>query len=445
MKRKYRKKGTILWFMVMALCVLLGLPVAAQRTVKADGNGDMEGEYRFNPWYSYYTYDGQFLRFNGNYTKPFIIQYGTKKMTLDPGTDSYNGYYPLEDNEWENGKTIKLLSVPAPEGYEPVWGDQQPVLQFGKGDYTVKGQKDIQCRIACKKIGEKADLSRTFVSVYLKGNTHIFTYTGKPIMPVEAVYLNGQIPLVKGRDYTVSYENNVNVHMYDPVTNTSPQAKVIITGIGNYKGKAETWFKIMPGNPVTPTPTPKPTPVPGKVTGLKVVSNSYNSMKLSWKPVAGAEGYKLYSRTSATGKWVLTATIKGKNTVSYIHKKLTSGKKYYYRMLACNKNGNGSYCAQVSGSPVPAAPAGLEAVRKNSREVRLTWKKSEGASGYMIYRKSPGGSYKRIKTLKKGANVCTYTDTAAKKGKTYFYTVKAFRNVGSKQVYSTYDKTGCKV
>ena len=62
-----------------------------------------------------------------------------------------------------------------------------------------------------------------------------FKYTGEQIKPEPAVSLNGK-ELVKGTDYTLSYDNNTNV---------TTEAKVIVTAAGTeYTGSAEKTFEI---------------------------------------------------------------------------------------------------------------------------------------------------------------------------------------------------------
>ena len=62
-----------------------------------------------------------------------------------------------------------------------------------------------------------------------------FEYTGEQIKPEPAVSLNGK-ELVKGTDYTLSYDNNTNV---------TTEAKVIVTAAGTeYTGSAEKTFEI---------------------------------------------------------------------------------------------------------------------------------------------------------------------------------------------------------
>ena len=61
------------------------------------------------------------------------------------------------------------------------------------------------------------------------------TYTGGAIYPAVSVW-HGQTKLVMGEDYTVSYQNNVNVGV----------AAIVITGMGDYAGMRLAFFDIVP-------------------------------------------------------------------------------------------------------------------------------------------------------------------------------------------------------
>ena len=66
----------------------------------------------------------------------------------------------------------------------------------------------------------------------------------------------------------------------------------------------------------------------------------------------------------------------------------------------------------------------------------MTWKKVSGANGYEVYRStSKKGNYKLVKTVTKGKS---YKDTKLSKGKTYYYKVRAYRNVNGEKVYGGY-------
>lgn len=62
------------------------------------------------------------------------------------------------------------------------------------------------------------------------------------------------------------------------------------------------------------------------------LSTSTKQAKVTWKKVSGATGYEVYRSTSKDGKYKKVKTIKNSKTVSYKDKKVTSGKKYYYKV-----------------------------------------------------------------------------------------------------------------
>lgn len=69
------------------------------------------------------------------------------------------------------------------------------------------------------------------------GKTRKEEYTGKQIKFSDIVVYHGDKLLVKGKDYTVKYENNINV---------GTDARVYIIGKGNYTDKIEIPFEITP-------------------------------------------------------------------------------------------------------------------------------------------------------------------------------------------------------
>ena len=60
------------------------------------------------------------------------------------------------------------------------------------------------------------------------------------------------------------------------------------------------------------------------------------------------------------------------------------------------------------------------------KKVTLRWKKKAGVSGYQIYRKTGSGSYTLVKTINKAKTV-KWTDRFVKRGKTYYYKIRAYR------------------
>ncbi|MGN0518859.1 MAG: leucine-rich repeat protein [Acutalibacteraceae bacterium] len=77
-----------------------------------------------------------------------------------------------------------------------------------------------------------------------------------------------------------------------------------------------------------------------------------------------------------------------------------------------------------------------------ARNIKLTWSRTTGADGYMVYRSTTKtGGWSKIGTITGEYNL-TYTDRNAVPGTQYYYTVKAYLNIGGKALYSGYNKTG---
>lgn len=58
------------------------------------------------------------------------------------------------------------------------------------------------------------------------------------------------------------------------------------------------------------------------------------SVTLTWKKVAGANGYKVYRADKKNGKYKAVKTVSKASAVSYADKKLKTGKTYYYKIKA---------------------------------------------------------------------------------------------------------------
>ena len=80
------------------------------------------------------------------------------------------------------------------------------------------------------------------------------------------------------------------------------------------------------------------------------------------------------------------------------------------------------------------APTKLKA-KAGKKKVTITYKKATGATSYEIYRSTKKSkNYKKVKTTTK----LKYVDKKVKKGKKYYYKVRAKRSAGNGTVYSSY-------
>lgn len=175
----------------------------------------------------------------------------------------------------------------------------------------------------------------------------------------------------------------------------------------------------------------------GKVKGIHTEMVGYNRVLLTWKASAYADGYEIYRATSKNGKYKRVSCIPSRVHTLYYDTDVKAGKTYYYkirtyRSFTIASTLNGSFSSKVKVT-VTVGPTTLTKAEGKVNAVLLKWKKSEGASGYDIYRAtSKKGKYSKIKRISKGSTL-TYTDTKAKTGKTYYYKVKAYVKKSGKE------------
>ena len=172
-----------------------------------------------------------------------------------------------------------------------------------------------------------------------------------------------------------------------------------------------------------------------KVKSLKVSKTSSSYIKLTWKKVKGAEGYKV-SYSADGKKWTTVKTDKA----SYTVKKLKSGKDYQVKVRAYAGSNQGSYSSVVKTATKVAAGK-LKALKSaKSGTLTVTWTKLSGADGYQLYlstsKKFTSKSTKKV-TVKKGKTVKT-TVKGLKKNKTCYVKLRGYKTVNNKKVYGTF-------
>lgn len=80
-------------------------------------------------------------------------------------------------------------------------------------------------------------------------------------------------------------------------------------------------------------------------------------------------------------------------------------------------------------------------VKAGKRKAKLTWTAlTNNTTGYRVYRKVKGGKYAKVKTIKTAATA-TWTNKGLKKGKTYYYKVRAYKSITSGELWGAYSNT----
>ena len=176
---------------------------------------------------------------------------------------------------------------------------------------------------------------------------------------------------------------------------------------------------------------------PEKPSGAAARASSFNTVTVSWYKQPDAAGYRVYRSVGGCSPVLITTT--GSNTRSFTDSALNTGTKYTYRITAYAKGKDGTVIESERSAAVSAVPLLLKPdlkVKSGKKKAVIKWSMVPGANGYQVYRstkKSKG--YKKVKTVKNGKTV-SFTNKKLKKGKKYYYKVRAYRNVGGKKVYS---------
>lgn len=174
----------------------------------------------------------------GNYTGRLIVNFDitAKKLTADDIEDiaaqEYTGHAIEPALTVKNGDVILV----AGRDYEVTYSNNIDKTVDARA--TVKGKGNYQGTVT--KVFEICGAS--IADAVVLGVPESAVYTGDSITFDDiSVVMKGET-LVYGSDYTISYENNVNV------TTADKKAYVVVKGIDNYGGQIRTSFDITPKN-----------------------------------------------------------------------------------------------------------------------------------------------------------------------------------------------------
>ena len=118
-----------------------------------------------------------------------------------------------------------------------------------------------------------------------------------------------------------------------------------------------------------------------------MASQSETEIKLSWKAVSGATGYRIYSYNTKTKKYESVGYIPGKTAFTVKNLKARTSYKFKVRAYINTDLGAvwGGYTGELVTSTIPGKVSGFKA-SQNTSEIKLTWKAVAGADGYRLYK-----------------------------------------------------------
>lgn len=177
--------------------------------------------------------------------------------------------------------------------------------------------------------------------------------------------------------------------------------------------------------------------VPGKMTGLKIASGERKntSINFSWQKYANADGYLI--QRYQNGKWVNVKLLG--NVTSYNVTGLKPASTYKFRIVAYKIINNcrfyGDYSYELSTLTLPNTVA-TPTLSTKSGCAYVSWKRIT-CSGYQI-QYSTSSSMSSAKTT--GAASTTYKRkiTGLKKGRRYYFRVRAYKTFNNKRYYSAW-------
>lgn len=237
------------------------------------------------------------------------------------------------------------------------------------------------------------------------------TCTGSALKPAVKVYYQGNL-LQRDVDYTVTYKNTTKVGT----------ATATIKGAGPYSGTLQKNFSVKIGKPVNVKATLRA----AKTTG-------YDDIKVTWKKVPGASGYRVYYKKASASSYKNYKKISSGSTTSATISKLSVGTKYHVKVIAYAPNGTKSSFSSIKSATTLKMVSQKKVKKYSKTKVKISWTNISGETGYEISRSVKKDGTKVVATVK-STSAKSKTLKVPKKGTRYYYKVRAYKLVNGVRV-----------
>ena len=334
---------------------------------------------------------------------------------------------PFEINVCEKGKKIGRSNVMI-TNCEYTGSAIIPSVTVKRDSKILKEGTDYTCTYTkATEVGEKMTVTVKGIGAYVGTVTETFIVQARNLeksaeisigkcddyMDFDAisnaivVRCNGRT-LIKNKDYYVS---SMSLYGYGNVI----EINAAVEGLGNYCGTVQKEFTV----------TKDQKPLVYSV-GIKCAVDGLN---ISWQSTDNADGYYIYRSCYRNNKWESWKNIKkitNGDTKTWKDNNTDSSLLYRYTVRAYNASGmsdyNNSNIAESYFIPKPTTK-----LSNRAKGINVSWTKSKNASGYYIYRKEKkSDGWTKVKTVDSKAS--SWMDNSAKSGKSYYYTVVAYRD-----------------
>ena len=170
-----------------------------------------------------------------------------------------------------------------------------------------------------------------------------------------------------------------------------------------------------------------------KISGLKTVSRTDKTAKISWNKNPNADGYIIEQYNGS--RWMLIARITSNSTVSFTAKTLVAGSTNKLRARAYKGTVYSAY-TYININTAPSAITGFTLKNATSSTLNVAWDRNTSGDGYILD-KYDGSKWV---TVAKVTNHATLNNTAnnLKAGTSYKFRIRAYKVFGSVTVYGSY-------
>jgi len=334
----------------------------------------------------------------GNYSGTKTIEFTIEPGNVQDATVTVNGGNKITytGNAITPAISVKLNEriIYSPTDYEATFVNN---VNAGTATITIKGKGNYAGTLNTTFVIEKKDISTLYPQI---ADAYSIKYTGSKLTP-EVTIKDGINELEKSKDYTVAYKDNLNVGT----------ATITATGIGNYTGSKESTFVIGAA----------------MLTADQVVLSKtdyvYNGKQCKPKVTVYDASFKKKLKVNKD------------YTVTYPVDMTNMGVKNISIM------GKGNYSGSVSvqygiAEKVTVKKATIKSAKNSkAKKVVVQIKKVSGADGYEITystsKKFPKADTKVVTSKKNKVTI-----SKLKKGKTYYFKVRAYKvNSIGREIY----------
>lgn len=346
--------------------------------------------------------------YTGETTETFLIKYDIAKCVFTISKCTYTGSAVTPE------VMIKQGSKTLTKGIDYLLQISNNI-NAGQGNITVTGTGYYLGSAAKTFTIEPKSIETALSTLVLPEEKYI--YTGQEFIPEVTNVMDGTTALVKDKDYTITYEKNIN----------PGYAYAVINGKGNYGKAQKLKFAIYPSMP--------------KI--LKIEPDTKNTAVIKWAKGPKGLKYIVYRNGNNIG------TSKT-NAVSFKDKKAkTNGKDYEYTIVAvCSNAGDlKSEMSEAKVSRYIKAPK-VSASVAGSRVLMAKWNKVKDVDGYQLQMStSKKFTKKKTYTIKNGATVKKVL-AGLTAGRKYYFRVRAYKTIKDEETkvkyYSSWSNTAVK-